>query len=51
MEWAGQDAFASTPLTDWYLDGDGDEGPAGKTRAFGNFTFATVYGAGHFVRS
>ena len=48
MEWPGRDAFATTPLTDWTVDGH--ENPAGKTRSFGNFTFATIYGAGHFVR-
>ena len=47
MEWPGKREFANTPLTDWFIRGS--EQPAGKTRAFGNLTFATIYGAGHFV--
>ncbi|KAI5116337.1 hypothetical protein M0805_009173 [Coniferiporia weirii] len=45
MEWAGRKEFASTPLRDWLVDGE----PAGKTRTFGNLTFATIYGAGHLA--
>ncbi|THH02964.1 hypothetical protein EW145_g6648 [Phellinidium pouzarii] len=45
MEWAGKEAFSTTPLRDWLV---GDE-PAGKTRASGNLTFATIQGAGHMA--
>lgn len=46
MEWSGQKAYASKPLEEWAVDNS----PAGKTRTHGNFTFATIYGAGHLVR-
>lgn len=47
MDWSGKEAFASRPLVDWSMDGH----VAGKTRAHGGLTFATVNGAGHLVRS
>ena len=46
LEWAGQDGFKQEKLKDWEIDG----AVAGRTRSFGGFTFATVYGAGHMVR-
>ena len=46
MEWSGQHAFASKPLREWKA---GHE-VAGLTRSEGLLTFATIYGAGHFVR-
>ena len=46
MEWSGQHAFASKPLREWKT---GNE-VAGLTRSEGLLTFATIYGAGHFVR-
>lgn len=33
------------PLRDWSVDGKA----AGRTRTARNFTYATVYGAGHMV--
>ncbi|KAH8108845.1 serine carboxypeptidase [Phellopilus nigrolimitatus] len=45
MDWANKEAFAGSPLTEWFVNGE----PAGKTRAYGNFTFTTIYGAGHLV--
>ncbi|KAL5492050.1 hypothetical protein ACEPAI_3497 [Sanghuangporus weigelae] len=45
MDWPGREAFSNTPLTEWIVDGE----PAGKTRQFGNFSFATIYGAGHLA--
>ena len=45
MEWSGQDAFTSTPLLDWHVDGH----TAGKVRTAGPLTFLTIYGAGHMV--
>ncbi|CCM02038.1 uncharacterized protein FIBRA_04114 [Fibroporia radiculosa] len=44
-EWTGQDKFAAQPLIDWYVDGE----IAGATRSSGNFTFASIYGAGHLA--
>ena len=45
MAWSGQDGFRNQPLAKWLVDGK----TAGITRSFGNFTFATIYGAGHMV--
>ncbi|KAI5117301.1 hypothetical protein M0805_008565 [Coniferiporia weirii] len=45
MEWEGREAFVQEELRDWLVGG----APAGKTRTSGNFTFATIYGAGHLV--
>lgn len=45
MEWPGQAELNDAPLREWYVD----ETAAGKTRSSGNFTFATIYGAGHLV--
>ena len=47
LEWTGQEAFVAEPLRDWTVDGKA----AGLTRSAGAFTFATVHGAGHMVRS
>ena len=45
MLWSGQSGFQREPLREWLVD----DKPAGKTRTYGNLTFATVYGAGHLV--
>ena len=45
MEWSGQKAFAAKPLQEWMVD----DHVAGLTRHEGLLTFATLYGAGHFV--
>lgn len=45
MEWTGQVGYGEAEMREWMVDGR----PAGKTKKFGNFTFATIYGAGHFV--
>ncbi|KAI5116945.1 hypothetical protein M0805_003673 [Coniferiporia weirii] len=45
MEWEGQKAFVQEELRDWFVG----DAPAGKTRTHGNFTFATIYGAGHLA--
>ena len=47
LEWHGREAFAAQELRDWDVDGKA----AGKTRSAGLLTFATIYGAGHLVRS
>ena len=46
MEWPGQEELIATPLREWFVE----DKAAGMTRSSGNFTFATIYGAGHFVR-
>lgn len=46
LEWTSQEAFRSQPLRDWYVDGE----VAGKTRRYGDLTFATIRDAGHMVR-
>ncbi|KAJ7694640.1 serine carboxypeptidase [Mycena rosella] len=45
LEWSGQAAFSVLPLREWTFDGK----RAGKTRAAGALTFATVDAAGHMV--
>ncbi|KAI5116338.1 hypothetical protein M0805_009174 [Coniferiporia weirii] len=45
MEWTGREGYAEAPLRDWFVDGE----PAGKTRAFGNLAFTSLYGAGHLA--
>lgn len=45
MEWPGQAGYREAEMSDWLVDGKS----AGKTKFFGNFTFATIYGAGHLV--
>jgi len=45
MEWSGQKAFAAESLREWKVDGK----LAGLTRQHGNFTFATINGAGHLA--
>lgn len=47
IEWTHQDAFMSQPLREWTVD----DRAAGKTRRTEGLTFATIYGAGHMVRS
>lgn len=47
LEWTGQTAFAEQPLREWAVDGE----VAGITRGAKGFTFATIDGAGHMVRS
>lgn len=46
LEWTGGEQFANQPLRVWKVDG----AEAGKVRSYGNFTYATVHGAGHLVR-
>ncbi|EEB92714.1 hypothetical protein MPER_08737 [Moniliophthora perniciosa FA553] len=45
LEWSGQEQFVKQELRDWLVD----EKRAGRTRSWGNFTFATVDAAGHMV--
>lgn len=47
LEWSSQERFRSEPLREWSIDGE----VAGKTRRFGDLTFATVRDAGHMVRT
>lgn len=47
MEWTGQTGYREAEMREWMVGGE----PAGKTKSFGNFTFATIYGAGHLVGS
>ena len=47
LEWTLQAKFRSQPLREWFVQGE----LAGKTRHFGDLTFATILGAGHLVRS
>lgn len=50
IEWTGQAEFANQVLRNWTA---GDSGvPAGETKsAKGLLTWATIFGAGHMVRS
>ncbi|KAJ7105911.1 serine carboxypeptidase [Mycena epipterygia] len=45
LEWSGKAEFAGMPLREWVVDGR----RAGRTRAAGGLTFATVDAAGHMV--
>ncbi|ESK86463.1 hypothetical protein Moror_9868 [Moniliophthora roreri MCA 2997] len=45
LEWSGQEQFVKQELRDWLVD----KKRAGRTRNWGNFTFATVDAAGHMV--
>ncbi|KAJ6602827.1 serine carboxypeptidase [Mycena vulgaris] len=45
LEWTGRAEFAAQPLREWMVEGK----RAGKTRAAGALTFATVDAAGHMV--
>ncbi|KAI3611465.1 carboxypeptidase y precursor [Moniliophthora roreri] len=45
LEWSGQEQFVKQELRDWLID----KKRAGRTRSWGNFTFATVDAAGHMV--
>ena len=45
MPWSGQKAFTEAPFEEWMVEGS----VAGRVRTSGNFTFATVFGAGHLV--
>ena len=47
MEWPGQAGYREAEMNEWLVNSK----PAGKTKTFGNFTFATIYGAGHLVSS
>ena len=47
LEWSGRAAFAAQEMQAWEVDGKA----VGKVRSHGNFTFATVHGAGHLVRA
>ncbi|KAH7919224.1 alpha/beta-hydrolase [Leucogyrophana mollusca] len=47
MEWTGREAFVKEELRDWKVAGE----VAGQTRSANGLTFATIYGAGHMVRS
>jgi carboxypeptidase C (cathepsin A) len=46
LEWSGADEYANTTAREWVVDGE----TAGVVRAAGPLTFATISGAGHFVR-
>lgn len=45
MEWTGKEKFGKEELKEWSVLGK----PAGLAREYGNFSFATIYGAGHLV--
>ncbi|ESK93491.1 hypothetical protein Moror_1683 [Moniliophthora roreri MCA 2997] len=45
LEWSGKQGFGRQELREWLVDGK----RAGRTRSWGNFTFATVDAAGHMV--
>ncbi|KAI0686213.1 serine carboxypeptidase [Earliella scabrosa] len=45
LEWTSQAKFRSQPLREWFVQGE----LAGKTRNFGDLTFATILGAGHLA--
>ncbi|EJD07215.1 serine carboxypeptidase [Fomitiporia mediterranea MF3/22] len=45
LDWPGRSEFSSIPLQEWFVDGN----PAGQTRTYGNFSFATIYAAGHLA--
>ncbi|PKI84390.1 carboxypeptidase C [Malassezia vespertilionis] len=47
LDWQDGDNFRAAPLEHWYMHGSAF--PAGKFRHYGNLTYATVLGAGHFV--
>ena len=47
LEWTKQAEYRSQPLRTWIVDGN----VAGMTRSGGGLTFATITGAGHFVRA
>ena len=47
LQWTGNTAFAEKKAVEWTVD----DHAAGLVRAHDNFTFATVYGAGHMVSS
>lgn len=46
LEWTRQEAFRNQSLVPWLVDRE----VAGMTRCGGGLTFATIDGAGHFVR-
>lgn len=46
LEWSGKEGFVGEELREWKVGGE----VAGKTRAWGPLTFATIDGAGHMVR-
>ncbi|EJD07208.1 serine carboxypeptidase [Fomitiporia mediterranea MF3/22] len=45
LDWPGRSEFSGIPLQEWFVD----DSPAGKTRTYGNFSFATIYAAGHLA--
>ena len=45
MVWSGQAGFGEQELKEWEVGGS----PAGKMRAYGGLTFASVYGGSHMV--
>lgn len=47
LDWSGKEEFAKQPLKDWEIGGK----RVGRTRSAKGFTFATVDGAGHMVRT
>jgi carboxypeptidase C (cathepsin A) len=47
LEWPGQADFIAAEPREWLVDGK----TAGKTRSYGDLTFATIDGAGHMVRN
>lgn len=54
LEWDGAGEFREKELRSWYASADEEKGEEGKRagvfRQAGGFAFATVEGAGHFVR-
>ena len=51
LEWKGSEEFRNAELRGWFLDADAEKESeaAGLVRSSGNFSFATVHGAGHLV--
>ena len=47
LDWTGSKAFGEAETHDWVVNGK----VAGETRKAGKLTWATIYGAGHLVRS
>lgn len=46
LEWTEQESYRNEHLREWLVDGE----VAGKVRAGGGLTFATIDDAGHMVR-
>lgn len=47
LDWTGSAAYNAQKDRDWSVDGE----VVGITRSANGLTFATVYGAGHMVRT